>query len=108
LRDLDYQGHVLARLGDYLTELSSQKLKADKVVAANAGETDPDLIRPLPDFPLKTWETLRASGKLPESRLAVPYSARTGKCSTWCPATRFSCWRRPVSSMHAMSTVTCA
>ena len=76
LRDLDYQGRVLARLGDYLTELSGQKLKADKIVAANAGETDPDLMRPVPDFPLKTWETLRASGKLPDSRLAVPYSIR--------------------------------
>lgn len=76
LRDLNYQGRVLARLGDYLTELSGQKLKADKIITANAGETDPDLIRPEPDFPLKTWETLRASGKLPDSRLAVPYSAR--------------------------------
>ncbi|MCM8578578.1 MAG: type III restriction endonuclease subunit R, partial [Candidatus Accumulibacter sp.] len=76
LRDLDYQGRVLARLGDYLTELSGQKLKADKIVASNAQETDPDLKRPVPDFPLKTWEVLCASGKLSDSRLAVPYSTR--------------------------------
>ncbi|MBL8399537.1 DEAD/DEAH box helicase family protein [Accumulibacter sp.] len=76
LRDLDYQGRVLARLNDYLTELSGQKLKADKIIAANAGETDPDLMRPVPDFPLKSWEALRAGGKLPESRIAVPYSTR--------------------------------
>lgn len=75
-RDLDYQGRVLARLGDYLTELSGQRRKADKIVAANAQETDPDLMHPVPDFPLKTWEVLRASGKLPDSRLAVPYSIR--------------------------------
>lgn len=76
LRDLDYQGRVLARLGDYLTELSGQKLKADKIVTSNAQETDPDLKRPVPDFPLKTWEVLCASGKLSDSRLAVPYSTR--------------------------------
>ena len=53
LRELDYQGRVLSRLDDYLTELAAQKAKADKIAAANAGETDPDLIRPVPDFPLK-------------------------------------------------------
>lgn len=76
LRDLDYQGRVLTRLDDYLTELASQKAKADKIVAANAGETDPDLIRPVPDFPLKAWEAMRIAGKLPESRQQIPYSPR--------------------------------
>ena len=38
LRDLDYQGRVLARLNDYLTELSGQKLKADKIIAAQLAE----------------------------------------------------------------------
>lgn len=76
LRDLDYQGHVLARLDDYLAELAEQKKKADKIAAANAGETDPDLIRPVPDFPLKTWEVLCTAGKLPESRQGIPYSPR--------------------------------
>lgn len=76
LRDLDYQGRVLARLDDYLTELAAQKTKADKIAAANIGETDPDLIRPVPDFPLKAWEAMRAAGKLPESRQEIPYSPR--------------------------------
>ncbi|MCF7980074.1 MAG: hypothetical protein K9L82_19110 [Chromatiaceae bacterium] len=55
LRDLDHQARVLARLDDYFTELSAQKAKADKIIAANTTETDPDLIRPVPDFPAKTW-----------------------------------------------------
>jgi type III restriction enzyme len=49
LRDLDYQARVLAGLDDYLTELSAQKAKADKIAAANARETDPDLIRDVPN-----------------------------------------------------------
>lgn len=76
LRDLDYQTRVLQRLDDYLTELAANKAKADKIEDANAKETDPDLIRPIPDFPLKTWEALRLEGKLPDSRIAIPYSPR--------------------------------
>ncbi len=76
LRELEYQNRVLARLDDYLTELAIQKIKADKIVAANVGESDPDLIRPVPDFPRKTWEALRAAAKLPEARLDIPFSPR--------------------------------
>ena len=76
LRDLDYQGRVLSRLDDYLLELATQKTKADKIAAANAGETDPDLIRDVPDFPLKAWDALRAAGKLPDNRIDIPYSPR--------------------------------
>ena len=76
LRDLDYQDRVLARLDAYLSELAAYKQKADKVIAANALETDPDLMREVPDFPLKAWDALKAKGLLPESRLAVPYSSR--------------------------------
>ncbi len=75
LRELDYQGRVLSRLDDYLAELVHQKAKADKILAANAGESDPDLIRPVPDFPLKAWEAMRAAGKLPETRQHIPYSS---------------------------------
>ncbi len=51
LRDLEYQARVLTRFDEYLTELAAQKAKADKITAANSGETDPDLIRPVPNFP---------------------------------------------------------
>lgn len=76
LRDLDYQIKVLSRFDDYLAELVAQKRKADKIAEANAGETDPDLIREVPDFPVKTWEAMKKSGKLPLSRTGIPYSPR--------------------------------
>src|SRR4030067_3584491 len=76
LRDLDYQARTLARLDEYLIELSQQKKKADKISEANARETDPDLIRDVPDYAAKTWEAMRTAGKLPQSHDAVPYSAR--------------------------------
>ncbi len=76
LRDLDYQARVLAQFDEYLTELAAQKAKADKIIAANAGEEDPDLVREVPDFPAKTWRALREAGKLPTSRSKVPYSQR--------------------------------
>lgn len=76
LRELDYQGRVLARLDDYLTELAAQKTKSEKIRSANVGETDPDLIREVPDFALRTWESLRNAGKLPLSRQQIPFSPR--------------------------------
>ena len=76
LRELEYQGRVLARLDDYLTELVAQKAKADKIHAANVLESDPDLIRPVPDFPAKAWDALRQAGRLPESRRNIGYSSR--------------------------------
>jgi len=76
LRNLDYQNRVLNRLDDYLAELANQKKLADKITKANAAETDAELIRPVPDFALKTWNALKAQGKLPDSRSGIPYSAR--------------------------------
>lgn len=76
LRELDYQGRVLSRLDDYLTELVVQKAKSDKIKAANVGETDPDLIREVPDFTLKTWDSLRNAGNLPASRQERAFSPR--------------------------------
>ena len=76
LRELDYQRRVLAKLMEYLTELAGQKQRADKIVAANAVETDSDLVRPVPDFPMKAWEAMRAAGKLPPARLGITFSPR--------------------------------
>ncbi len=76
MRELDYQSRLIKTFDTYLTELASWKGKADKIVAANADETDADLIRPVPDFPAKAWEAMRAVGKLPASRMEVPFSPR--------------------------------
>ncbi|MEE4380060.1 MAG: DEAD/DEAH box helicase family protein [Candidatus Competibacteraceae bacterium] len=74
LRDLDYQARVLTVFDGYLTELSSQKKRADSI-AALAWE-QPDLGLEIPDFPAKTWETLYKAGQLPPSRRNIPYSPR--------------------------------
>lgn len=75
LRDLDYQSRTLARLDDYLTELAQQKHKADQITKLAAEQ--PDLGLEVPDFAAKTWEALRAAGKLPASRASVPFSPRS-------------------------------
>ena len=39
-------------------------------------ESDPDLIRPVPNFQATTWRALKEAGKLPPSRAKVLYSPR--------------------------------
>lgn len=81
LRELNYQGRVLAALDAYLTSLSAQKKRADKIAAANKGEDDPDLIRPVPDFPKEAWAAMAAAHLLPPSRQGIPFSERLdGAC----------------------------
>lgn len=70
------QEKVLDILDIYLEELISQRTKAEKVIKANSEETDPDLIREVPDYPTKAWMALKAQGKLPELRKKIPYSPR--------------------------------
>lgn len=85
LRELEYQNRVLTRLDDYLNELVIQKKRADKIAAANLLEDDPELLRPVPDFALTTWDAMRAAGKLPESRRQIPYSSRFDGCGRAVP-----------------------
>ncbi|MGC8774343.1 MAG: DEAD/DEAH box helicase [Chlorobaculum sp.] len=74
LRELDYQGRVLARLDDYLTELASQKKRADEI--ARLASENPGLGLKAPDFTAETWEALRKAGNLPISRQQIPCSPR--------------------------------
>lgn len=76
LRELDYQGRVLTALDAYLAALSAQKKRADKIAAANEGEDDPDLIRPVPDFPKEAWAAMATAHRLPPSRQSIPFSER--------------------------------
>jgi len=72
----EYQQSVLDSVDLYLDELRAQLSKAEKIRKANEGETDPDLIRPVPDFPKLGWERLREQGRLPRFRTAIPFSGR--------------------------------
>lgn len=74
LRELDYQKRVLETLDAYLDVLGDEKSKADKVAALVAEQ--PDLGIELPDYAKKAWERIAATGKLPTSRAAIPFSPR--------------------------------
>lgn len=74
LRDLDYQARVLKTFDEFLSVLSTHKQNADKIAALALQQ--PELGLEIPDFPAKTWEAMRAAGKLPASRKEIPFSQR--------------------------------
>lgn len=78
-RQLDYQDRVLSTLDAYLDLLKEKKARADKVAALAA--QDPDLGLAIPDFTKEAWEAMKAAGKLPASRAAIPFSPRMDGCS---------------------------
>lgn len=73
-RELDYQTRALDALDAYLAALVPEKTKADQVAIVRAA--NPDLDIPLPDFPAKAWDALKAAGALPANRADLPYSPR--------------------------------
>ena len=77
-RQLDYQDRVITTLDAYLDVLKDKKVRADKIAALAAA--DPDLGNLVPDFAQEAWDALKASGKLPISRAAIPFSPRTDGC----------------------------
>lgn len=77
-RQLDYQERVLSTLDAYLDALKEKKVRADRVAALAA--QDPDLGLAVPDFAKEAWEALKAAGKLPASRAAIPFSPRMDGC----------------------------
>lgn len=77
-RQLDYQDRVLSTLDAYLDLLKEKKARADKVAALAA--QDPDLGLAIPDFSKEAWEAMKAAGKLPASRAAIPFSPRVDGC----------------------------
>jgi len=77
-RQLDYQDRVLSTLDAYLDLLKEKKTRADKVAALAA--QDPDLGLAIPDFAKEAWEAMKAAGKLPASRAAIPFSPRMDGC----------------------------
>lgn len=77
-RQLDYQDRVLSTLDAYLGLLKEKKARADKVAALAA--QDPDLGLAIPDSTKEAWEAMKAAGKLPASRVAIPFSPRVDGC----------------------------
>ncbi len=63
-------------LDAYLDELRVQLAKGEKIRNANESETDPELVRPIPDFSKLAWERMKDQGRLPGFRTSIPYSGR--------------------------------
>ncbi len=77
-RQLDYQDRALAVLDAYIGVLKEKKTRADRL--AVLAEQEPDLDVPIPDFAGNAWEQMKAEGRLPPSREAIPFSPRTDGC----------------------------
>ena len=77
-RQLDYQDRALATLESYLDELRSKNREADEI--AELAATKPHLNLQIPDFAGNAWEQMKAEGRLPTSRAAIPFSPRRDGC----------------------------
>lgn len=77
-RQLDYQDRVLSTLDAYLDVLKAKKKEADEI--AELAALKPHLKLPTPDFAKEAWEAMKAAGKLPASRAAIPFSPRVDGC----------------------------
>jgi type III restriction enzyme len=74
MRVLDYQVRVLEALDAYLDALKPEQVKAAK--RAKLAAEDPDLGLEPYDYPKAAWAALKAAGRLPASRAAIPFSPR--------------------------------
>ncbi len=74
MRVLDYQTRVLDTLDAYLDALKAKKGEADQIDALRAA--NPNLPIPAVDYCATAWEVMKAAGRLPKSRAAIPFSAR--------------------------------
>ena len=78
-RQLDYQDRVLTAIDAHLDLLKEKKVRSDQIVALAI--ENPDLDLQIPDFAEEAWEALKANGKLPVSRAAIPFSPRMDGCN---------------------------
>ena len=84
-RQLDYQNRVLAAVDAYIDHLKAKKQEADEIGELAASK--PHLRLPTPDFAKEAWEAMKAEGKLPASRSAIPFSPRKDGCDRPVPNT---------------------
>lgn len=100
-----FQEDVLRVFQAYIDEVAEQRLKAKKVEEANLLETDPDLLRPIPDWPKKAWDRLREAGQLPASRVETPYNSRHDPSGKHVPSV---CFKVPTGGGKTMLAAECA
>ena len=85
LRQLDYQDRVLKLLDTYLDTFKAKKAEADEIATIAAGK--PHLKFMVPDFAKEAWDAMAATGALPASRAAIPFSPREDECGRPVPNT---------------------
>ena len=78
-RQLDYQDRVLTAIDAHLDLLKEEKVRSDRIAAL--ARENPGLGLPVPDFAQKAWEALKATGNLPASRAAIPFSPSVDGCN---------------------------
>ena len=78
MRELEYQTRVLGTFNAYSNVLKDRKTKADKVPALVAA--DPDFDVTPQDFAKNARENMKAAGKLPHTRAAIPIFERFDGC----------------------------
>ena len=74
MRTLDYQARVLDTFDAYLDELKTRKAEADQIEAVQVA--NPNLPISAMDFTEAAWGNLKSAGRLPPSRVNVPFSPR--------------------------------
>ena len=78
-RQLDYQDRVLTAIDAHLDLLKEEKVRSDQIAAL--AQENPGLGLSVPDFAQQAWENLKATGNLPASRAAIPFSPRRDGCN---------------------------
>lgn len=85
----DFQQTVVDTLSLYLDTLKQKQVLADKIRQANAQETDPELMRPVPDFAASAWKVMQETGHLPKARQSAPFSPRSDGAGATVPSVCF-------------------
>lgn len=101
----EFQEDILKAFQAYLDEVAEHRLKARKVEEANLLETDPDLLRPIPDWPKKAWDLLRDAGQLPKTRAEASYNSRHDPSGKHVPSV---CFKVPTGGGKTMLAAECA
>ena len=77
-RQLEYQDRVLNAFDTYLDVLSTSKAKYNKAEAVALKHAELEM--KINDYTEETWEEMRKNGKLPPSRIEIPFTKRTDGC----------------------------
>lgn len=73
-KELEFQTKVFSALEYHLEQLVDKKANADD--AKRLKQQNPNIDFPIPDFTEEAWKVMKTAGRLPQSRLNIPFSPR--------------------------------